>query len=133
MEIIDRIRRRREFRARLTGSRARLYRTAYAWCHDTHLADDLVQQTVCNALQNQGQLRNLEALDGWLFRILARCLADHRRLARHVSLEAGPEEWGVEDCSAERAARDLEIVARVRRAVDEARIAEEVGEIGHSG
>lgn len=115
MEVISRIRRKRDFRKQVTASRQRLYRTAYAWCHDPDLADDLVQQTMCNALQNYAQLRDMEALNGWLFRIMARCLADHRRFSREVSVEQ--DDIAVDDYSPERAASDQEIVNNVRNAV----------------
>ena len=115
MEFINQIRRKREFRNSVCESRSRLYRTAFAWCHDPDLADDLVQQTVCNALQNYTQLRDLEALNGWLFRIMARCLADHGRVTREIRGDV--ETMGVDEYSPEIAAGDQQIVSRVRLAV----------------
>jgi len=56
MGIFQRLCQSRELRRQLELSRNRLYRTAYSWCHDTHLADDLVQQTLLKALQNTHQL-----------------------------------------------------------------------------
>ena len=115
LKLINRLRRKRDFYDQVSSSRARLYRTAYAWCHDPDLADDLVQQTLCNALQNYTQLRDPQALNGWLFRIMARCLADHRRLSREVETDA--ELSGTETYTPEDATGDMEIIQRVRTAV----------------
>ncbi len=62
--------------------RDRLYRMAYAWCHDPALADDLVQEALTKALRNGRQLRDRARLDTWLFRILANCWHDHLRSHR---------------------------------------------------
>lgn len=89
-------------RRRLTAMRPRLYRLAYAWCHDGHLADDLAQEALIKALARRGQLREEEALEGWLFSILNNCWRDHLRGRREfadidaldeviLSTEPGPE------------------------------------------
>ena len=62
--------------------RPRLYRLAYAWCHDAGLADDLAQDTVAKALGRGEQLRDEAALEGWLFAILNNCWRDHLRTRR---------------------------------------------------
>ena len=54
----------------IKSCRKRLYRLAYAWCHDETLADDLVQDCLMTALQKLDQLRKAEALDAWLYSIL---------------------------------------------------------------
>jgi RNA polymerase sigma-70 factor (ECF subfamily) len=79
MELLNMLCRGREFRTRLEANRRRLYRMAYAWCHDPHLADDLTQEAITNALKSSSSLRNFEALDGWLFTILANCWRSHLR------------------------------------------------------
>ncbi len=66
-------------RRRLEAMRPRLYRLAYAWCHDSHLADDLAQETMTKALVRGAQLRDEVALEGWLFAILNNCWRDHLR------------------------------------------------------
>lgn len=89
-------------RKRLTAMRPRLYRLAYAWCHDGHLADDLAQEALIKALARRGQLREEAALEGWLFSILNNCWRDHLRGRREfadidaldeviLSDEPGPE------------------------------------------
>lgn len=62
----------------------RLYRAAYSWCHDPHLASDLAQDTMIKALNNHHQLRDAGALDTWLFSILANCWRDHHRRHRET-------------------------------------------------
>lgn len=69
----------REFKQRLTSCRTRLYRVAYSWCHDQTLADDLVQDTMTKAIQHARQLRDHNALESWLFGIMANCWRDHLR------------------------------------------------------
>lgn len=76
--------RNKEFRLKLQDSRQRLYRLAYSWGHDPVLADDLVQETLAKALKNASQLRNRDALDSWLFGILANCWRDHFRGRREM-------------------------------------------------
>lgn len=105
-------------RRRFTAMRPRLYRLAYAWCHDPHLADDLAQDALAKALTHMGQLREVQALEGWLFSILNNCWRDHLRAGREFedisemdelifASEAGPEQQ-----ASRRQTRD-----RVRRAI----------------
>lgn len=107
----------RRLAAEVEGSRARLYRMAYAWCHDHALADDLVQEALARGLDRIGQLRDDAKVGGWLFSILNRCWLDHLRARREeVSDEelAGlPAESPGPDGHAER----RETVRRIRNAV----------------
>ncbi len=105
----------RRFGKELAAYRGRLYRMAYAWCHDPCMADDLVQETMARALKNAGQLRNPKAMGGWLFTILANCWREHFRRRREtvnvdcveLANESTPE---IEYAS-------LQVVRRVREAV----------------
>lgn len=72
-------------RKRIEGMRPKLYRMAYAWCHDAHLADDLTQDALTKALGRASQLRDVEALGAWLFTILNNCWRDHLRSRREFS------------------------------------------------
>lgn len=83
MNFFSRILRPKELTSRVEQSRDRLYRVAFAWCHDAALADDLVQDTLHRALRKSEQLRDPALLDSWLFSILANCLRDHFRAQRH--------------------------------------------------
>jgi RNA polymerase sigma-70 factor (ECF subfamily) len=99
MDILDYFLRTREAQRALQQARTRLYRVAYAWCHNAALADDLVQETLTKALQKSSQLRDPKARDAWLFTILANCFRDHFRKLRdmddidelELALEATPE------------------------------------------
>lgn len=68
-----------EFKRRLTAARPRLYRTAFVWTKSKELADDLVQETATKALRKARQLRDINALDAWLFRIMMNCWRDYLR------------------------------------------------------
>lgn len=57
----------------------RLYRLAYAWSHDPHLASDLAQETIVKAIAKRHQLKDEKNLDAWLFSILNNCWRDHWR------------------------------------------------------
>jgi len=116
MRVLAGINQKRLFRTILANSRGRLYRMAYAWTHDPALADDLVQQACYQALRKQKHLRDIEAADAWLFRILANCLCDHRRARREVPYEEEPV--SIDGWSPERQAQDDQVAMRVRQAVN---------------
>ncbi|MFO7593050.1 MAG: sigma-70 family RNA polymerase sigma factor [Pseudomonadota bacterium] len=84
--MLGRLCRSREFRLKLENSRGRLYRLAYSWCHTPELAEDLVQETMSKALKQGAQLKALESMDGWLFRILSNCWCDHMRAQRETQV-----------------------------------------------
>lgn len=115
MGILSGINQKRLFRTILANSRQRLYRMAFSWTHDPALADDLVQQTCYQALRKQRHLREIEAADAWLFRILANCLADHHRARREVL--TGDELLIIEKWTPEHATHEDQIAQRVRKAV----------------
>lgn len=68
-----------QFNQRLEEMHPRLYRVAYSWTHKKDLAEDLVQETLLRALNNSGSLRDIDALDSWLFTIMNNCWRDHLR------------------------------------------------------
>jgi RNA polymerase sigma-70 factor (ECF subfamily) len=105
----------REDRARLEQHRLRLYRIAYAWTHNSALADDLVQETLAKALQRFGQLRDPSAGEAWLYTILSNCYNDHfRRL--HVTEEIDNNTL-IHDLTPEKESSQQEIVHKVRLAI----------------
>lgn len=69
---------------KLEASRPRLYRMAYAWTRNAALADDLAQEALVKALRKSDQLRDHQALNTWLFRILSNCWRDHLRKHREI-------------------------------------------------
>jgi len=115
MGILSGINQKRLFRTILANGRGRLYRMAYSWTHDPALADDLVQQTCYQALRKQRHLRDIDAADAWLFRILANCLADHHRARREVL--AGDDLLMVDKWTPEHATQEDQIAQRVRKAI----------------
>ncbi len=115
MGLVSALFARRDFSARLERRRERLYGIAFAWCHDRHLADDLVQQALLKALQKRTQLKDPAAIDGWLYRILANCLRDFYR--RYRETEEFDSARGPQTESALQAAEREDVVAQVRRAV----------------
>jgi RNA polymerase sigma-70 factor (ECF subfamily) len=116
MRVLAGMNQKRLFRTILANSRPRLHRMAYAWTHDPALADDLVQQTCFQALRKQKHLRDIEAVNAWLFRILANCLCDHRRARREILCDEVPV--SVDGRTPEREAHDDQIALRVRQAVN---------------
>ncbi len=99
----------------MENSRDRLYRMAYAWTHDPHLADDMVQQAMFKALSNQKQLKDLGAAEAWLFRILSNCLKDYYRAKRDV---VSSENVVIADeVTPEQNTEKQQLVDKVRRAV----------------
>jgi len=106
---------RRAFRRLIANNRERLYRMAFAWTGDPHLADDLVQQTMLKALSNQKQLRDFAAAEGWLFRIMANCLTDYRRAKREFL--SGENLELVDRDTPENSVKEEQLVQKVRQAV----------------
>lgn len=110
-------RERRELLEQVKTSRVRLYRLAFAWCHDAALADDLAQEALTRALSRLDQLRESARLMGWLFAILNRCWIDHLRGLREdlddEILAELPSDLPGPDSRAER----QQTVSRVRGAI----------------
>lgn len=102
---------------RMEAVRPKLFRTAFAWCRNRDLAEDLAQETLAKALTKAEQLRSVDALEGWLFRIMANLWRDHVRRDRpmdtmedvDVRTEETPEDLNSQQ----------QTVARVRRALGE--------------
>lgn len=108
---------RNHIRKDLEKRRKLLYRIAYSWCHNPALADDLVQEAMLKAFRNMKQLKNTDAMNGWLSKILANCWYDHlRRYKETVDLDNLPyEEHTTDGDPNER----QDIVSRVRAMVAE--------------
>ena len=80
MTIIHRLCAARALRNRIAERRGRLFRLAYAWCGDRHLADDLVQEAISRAIDKCHQLREPSRLDSWLYSVLNNCWREHLRM-----------------------------------------------------
>lgn len=115
MNILSIICHSREFRRKIEDSRHQLYRVAYSWCHDTALADDLVQETLFKALKNSGQLRDIARLKTWLFSILANCWRDHLRQYRALdNLDDYEDSLSLDEATPEDERALVEMVTHVR-------------------
>jgi len=115
MKFIKKLLKQQEINSELELRRDKMFRVACSWCHDSHLADDLTQQTMVKALQSIGSLRSREMLDAWLFRILSNCWKDHLRAQKDtvdiddVGLTGGK--------SPEDQHHESQIVKRIRQAI----------------
>lgn len=107
----------RELIREIEASRARLYRMAYAWCHDPALADDLAQETLARGLARVEQLRESEKVGGWLFSILHRCWIDHLRGKRDDLDESALTDVAADEPGPDGVAERSQTVGRVRQAV----------------
>ncbi len=104
-------------RKNIAASRGRLFRVALAWCGDRMVADDLVQETMAQALQKSHQLRDKGRLNAWMYSILNNCWKQHlRRYRPHEDLD---EQQPGEDPGPDHCVGQMEIVTRVRNAVAE--------------
>lgn len=107
----------RALRTRIAEARPRLYRIAYAWCHDPYLADDLTQEAMTKSLKSAHQIKDDSVLDAWLFSILNNCLRDHfRRLHPQTDIEEIME-LPADDLTPEQHHAESELIGRVRCAV----------------
>lgn len=116
MGLLKSLCRQRELKQRIAETRPRLYRTAYAWCHDTHLASDLVQETLSKAIKRVGQLREENRLESWLFGIMVNCWRDHFR-AQRETLDIDELELA-HDRTPESEFHTQDIVNNVRRSIE---------------
>ncbi|MFA5626401.1 MAG: RNA polymerase sigma factor [Thiohalomonadaceae bacterium] len=115
MSLLGLFKRSNDFNKRLEHNRPRLYRTAYAWCHNSHLADDLVQETMLQAMRSAASLRSFEAIDSWMFSILTNCWRGHLRSRR--DLQEFDENEFQSDANPEESNQQMQTVQRVRKAI----------------
>lgn len=81
--MFSKLAKRQRVNRRLTAIQDRMFRNAFAWCHDRSLAQDLVQEATLKAIENASQLNDLKMIDAWIFKILSNChLAYLRKSAR---------------------------------------------------
>ncbi len=107
--------RQRKLCKRLEAGRGRLFRMAYAWSHNPDVADEVVQEAMIKALHSVDNIKNIEALDAWLFRILSNCFADFYKRQRE---EIVIDETMLVDCDTpETVHHQDEMLAMVRAAI----------------
>ena len=115
VDFLNILNRSRETRVALEQTRSRLYRMAFAWCHNAALADDLVQETLIKAIQKSTQLRDPKARDAWLFSILTNCYRDHFR--RHRDMDDVDEMELLHEATPETESTEKDIILKVRQAI----------------
>ena len=54
----------------IVSNQEKFYRIAYTYVHDKECAMDVVQNSICKALEKYISIRNPEALNSWFYRIL---------------------------------------------------------------
>ena len=84
MNLFDGLCKNREFEQAIAKNRDRLYRIAFAWSHSPDVADDLVQEVCAKALRQRKQLRDMDSLGPWLFRILKNTWHDYLRCKKET-------------------------------------------------
>lgn len=108
----------KHFIKRLEQCQGRLHRLALSWCRNRALAEDLAQEALSKAIAKSGQLRDLEAMESWLFGILANCLTDHyRRYKESLDIDEIEEKHLMSEGTPEDEYLQSEMVLRVRRAI----------------
>lgn len=105
-------------RKRIVESRERLFRIAYSWSHDRHLADDLCQETIITALEKVEQLRSEDTLDAWMFRIMQNeYRKSFRKVKKIVDVENIESHMG-EEAPAEQDIERAEEILQVRAGLE---------------
>jgi RNA polymerase sigma-70 factor (ECF subfamily) len=92
------VQQRERFNIELEAHYERLYRLAFAWTHQSCLAQDLVQATMLKALESQGGLDNFDQFGAWLSKIMHNKFIDDLRYNRRWEWA---DEAEVDDCLAE--------------------------------
>jgi RNA polymerase sigma-70 factor, ECF subfamily len=101
-----------------TAMRPRLHRLAFAWCHDCHLAEDLVQEAMSKAISTSSSLKEPRALECWLMSILNNCWRDHLRGRRpHEDIDDWSEDLESEQPGPDAQYAEQELASQVRRAI----------------
>ena len=107
---------RKDVEKRLQDFQDRLYRSAYAMCHDANTAYDLTQETNLRVLEKHQQLRDPEDFPAWSYRILVNCCRDHFRQQRDtVTVD---DDHHIDELTPERILREGQVVAMVRQAME---------------
>ncbi|HEC11848.1 MAG TPA: sigma-70 family RNA polymerase sigma factor [Acidiferrobacteraceae bacterium] len=115
MNLLNLVCRSQELTKKLETSRPRLYRMAYAWTCNAALADDLAQETLVKALSKASQLRDPQAMNAWLFRILSNCWRDYLR--KHKEAEDIENVSVLSETTPESSHEEQQLIQKVRDAI----------------
>ncbi|HET9113296.1 MAG TPA: RNA polymerase sigma factor [Burkholderiales bacterium] len=106
------------FEREFSQIRPMLYRTAYSWCHNTALAEDLVQEALAKGIKSLKQLHDPAQFNSWLFKIMTNCWRDYYRKHREMDdIEMMDESLYADSITPEDHHSQSQIVRRVRDAV----------------
>lgn len=98
----------------LADMRPQLYRTALAWAGSSQ-ADDIVQDTLARCISRLGQLRDDDAMRGWVYKIMVNVWRERLRRQRHN--ESFEDQYDPDQASPEHILDQNRTVQRVREAV----------------
>jgi len=115
MKVISNARTRYCMHNRTAENRNRLYRVALAWCGDSSLACELVQETLTISVQRCSRLREQDTVDAPMYRILSNCWQSH--LARRKTTSDIEYAGLSSDGDTETQSSEPEMVDRVRAAI----------------
>lgn len=76
---------RKKLEKRIGAMVPRLRVITRSWGCPAHLSDDLTQESVTIALDKLSQLRDPDALEAWVIRIVSNCHRQHYRRNRHLT------------------------------------------------
>ncbi|MBS3800140.1 MAG: RNA polymerase sigma factor [Thioalkalivibrio sp.] len=107
----------RRLRQKVCDLRPQMYRTAYAWCHDGALADDLVQEAMMKALTRLKSLQDESAVKAWVFRIMTNCYRDWGRRQRDM-VDVDSVDLPCEGCPEQETERNR-MIAQIHRGMAE--------------
>lgn len=117
--MFSRIVKRKRVQQRVVAIRNRMFRTAYAWCHNYSLAQDLTQEAALKAIENAAQLNDLTAVDAWIFAILTNCHRAHLRKTVSMDEFNEDEEGAIEsDLLPDRISEASRLVEQVKQAIE---------------
>ncbi len=112
--LLERLGRTRRLRSAICDERERLYRLAWSWSHDQHMAEDLVQETLVRALDKLDSLRDEARLAFWLTRIMANLFRDQFRRQRE---DTGQDADPVTEETPEETAGRSQLIQHTREAI----------------
>lgn len=107
------------FRHLVETQAARLYRVAFAVVRDSHLAEDVVQDTIIKAWQNFDSFRGEGSLDGWLSSIAHRTAVSSLRRVRDTATDPTDLHDAASAVDLETTSLVAQDAAAVFRAIDE--------------
>ncbi len=79
IKVVEQYCQQHQLKRNLEALQPKLHKTAWSWCGDYHLAEDLVQDAVAKALKNLANLQQIERFEPWVFKILRNTWMDFCR------------------------------------------------------